>query len=143
MDTLPVMRVEALSGQGQGHGMASPDLRRRRAHWLIDLVDALEDGHLDAARVQFAGLVHADPGLSHHPLLHRIGNALQGSQMKMAQQLARELRDDGLTVWHDLAHAQTHTPEATPRHADASAALPLSVRVHRASNGQHIVDYRA
>ena len=146
MDTWTGMRVEALSGQGQSHAMATPDQRRRRAHWLIDLVRALEGADLDAARVQFAGLVQADPGLSHQPLLHRMGNALQSSNLKVAQQLAQELRDEGLAVWNDLAHVHTHPHDATPRSSSSTpqaSSLPISVRVHRASNGQHIVDYRA
>jgi hypothetical protein len=146
MDTWSSLRVEALSGQGQGHAMASPDQRRRRAHWLIDLVHALEEADLDNARVQFAGLVQADPGLSHQPLLHRIGNALQSSNLKMAQQLAHELRDEGLAVWNDLAHVHTPAHESaqrSPAQAVPTSSLPMPLRVHRASNGQHIVDFRA
>jgi hypothetical protein len=150
MDSWSGLRVEALNGQGRGHSLSSPDQRRRRAHWLIDLVHALEDADLDGARVQFAGLVQSDPRLSHHPLLHRIGNALQSSNLKMAQQLAQELREESLAVWNDLA--QGHPPArdmASRSTAGASAStppaasLPMPVRVHRASNGQHIVDYRA
>jgi hypothetical protein len=150
MDTPLGLRVEAVNGHGHGHAMSTPDQRRRRARWLIDLVHALDNADLDAARVQFAGLVQADPGLSHLPLLHRIGNALQSSNLKMAQQLAQELRDEGLVAWQDLAHAQVHGPaqlqDVTTRPASTttpSPALPMPVRVHRASNGQHIVDYRA
>jgi len=150
MDPLSGLRIEALSGQGQGHAMAMPDQRRRRAHWLIDLMHALEDADLDAARVQFAGLVQSDPGLNHQPLLHRIGNALQSSNLKVAQQLAHELRDESLAIWNDLAHSQTQPstmiPGPTTRASSSPATtsqLPLPVRAHRASNGQHIVDYRA
>lgn len=148
MDALSALRIEALNGQGPGHGMASPDQRRRRAHWLIDLVNALEAADLDAARVQFAGLIQSDPGLTHQPLLHRIGNALQSSNTKLAQQLAHELRDEGLAVWNDLVHGQAHPPASPPtgiptRTSESTASLPLPVRAHRASNGQHIVDYRA
>jgi nucleoside-triphosphatase THEP1 len=91
-------------------------------------------------------LVQADPGLSHQTLLQRIGNALQSSNLKVAQQLAHELRDEGLAVWNDLAHVHTHPHDATPRSSSnmpQASSLPMSVRVHRASNGQHIVDYRA
>ena len=146
MDTLSSIRVEAVGSQGQSHVMAPPDQRRRRAHWLIDLVHALEDTDLDGARVQFAGLVQADPALSHQPLLHRIGNALQSRNLKMAQQLAQELRDEGLAVWNDLAHQHTFAPVPAGRSggtSDTSSSLPPSVRVHKASNGQHIIDYRA
>jgi hypothetical protein len=111
-------------------------------------VHALEEADLDAARVQFAGLIQSDPGLTHQPLLHRIGNALQSSNMKLAQQLAHELRDEGLAAWNDLAHGQAHPtgtalPGSSSRTSESTASLPLSVRAHRASNGQHIVDYRA
>jgi hypothetical protein len=146
MDTLLGIRVEPVGSQNQGHAMTTPDQRRRRAHWLINLVHALEDADLDGARVQFAGLVQSDPGLSHQPLLHRIGNALQSSNLKMAQQLAHELRDEGLAVWNDLAHVHTPTHEPPTRvGAAASTPAPLSpsLRVHKASNGQHIIDYRA
>jgi hypothetical protein len=146
METWSGMRVETLNGQGRGHAMATPDSRRRRAHWLINLVHALEHADLDAARVQFAGLVQADPGLSQQPLLHRIGNALQSSNLRVAQQLGQELRDEGLTVWNDLAHTQMQPqdgPTRTLPSATPTSSLPAPVRVHRASNGQHIVDFRA
>ncbi|MEY4073361.1 MAG: hypothetical protein RJA29_718, partial [Pseudomonadota bacterium] len=86
MESWSGMRVEAPSGHGRGRGVFAPDQRRRRAHWLINLVHALEGANLDGARMQFTGLVQADPGLSQQPLLHRIGNALQSSNLKVAQQ---------------------------------------------------------
>ncbi|MFM2240637.1 MAG: hypothetical protein RJA69_2011 [Pseudomonadota bacterium] len=146
MDTGSGMRIDSLSGQGRGYAMGTPDQRRRRAQGLIQLVHALEEGDLDAARVQFAGLVQVDPGLSQQPLLHRIGNALQSSNLKAAQQLAQDLRDEGLAVWNDLAHAHRHPGERSSRPAAPTppvASLPMPVRVHRASNGQHIIDFRA
>ena len=146
MDTQRGIRIEAVSSQGSGHAVIAPDQRRRRAHWLINLVHALEDADLDGARVQFAGLVQADPGLSHQPLLHRIGNALQSSNLKMAQQLAQELRDDGLAVWNDLAHVHAPAHDTITRTESTSptlSPLPPSVRVHKATNGQHIIDLRA
>ena len=96
--------------------------------------------------MQFAGLVQADPGLSQQPLLHRIGNALQSSNLKVAQQLGQELRDESLTLWNDMVHAHDDTQDGTTRVTASpppSSSLPEPVRVHRASNGQHIVDFRA
>jgi hypothetical protein len=64
----------------------------------------------------------------------------------MAQQLAHELRDEGLAVWNDLAHVHTSPHDAPARTSTPTASptsLPMSMRVHRASNGQHIVDFRA
>lgn len=148
MDYMPGLRVEGLTGQGRGR-MQEPTLpRRRRAHWLIDLVDALERGDLDMARQQFVGLVHEDPDISHHPLLHRIGNALQSSQVRMAQQLAHELRDEGLSAWNDSMHARagattaSATANTSPRHS-ASPSSSVSATAHRVSSSQHIIDLRA
>ena len=164
MDHMFGLRIEGLSGQGSGHAMDVPPRRHRRAHWLIDLVDALERGDLDAARLQFTGLVHEDPALSNHPLLHRIGNALQSSNARMAKQLAHELRDEGLAAWNDWAHAHpvatSHSsmpssPAASssrhgtgagvhhPATGPSSVHTPSPSPVHRVSNGQHIIDYRA
>lgn len=152
MDSGSGLRVEVLNGQGhsqaQGHAVpaALSDQRRRRAHWLIDLVQALQDGNLEAARVQFAGLVQADPGLGQHPLLHRIGQALHSGQLKTARQWGDALRDESLAVWNDLAHV--HSPVQNPPAQARSPSstdqdVPTPMRVHRASNGQHIVDCRA
>ena len=146
MESWSGMRVEAPSGHGRGRGVFAPDQRRRRAHWLINLVHALEGANLDGARMQFAGLVQADPGLSQQPLLHRIGNALQSSNLKVAKQLGQELRDEGLTLWNDMVHAHDDPQDAPTRltaSPSPSSSLPAPVRVHRASNGQHIVDFRA
>jgi hypothetical protein len=143
MDTTLGLRIEGLSGQGSGQAMDSSPRRRRRAHWLIDLVEALEQGDLDAARLQFAGLVQDDPGVSHHPLLHRIGNALQSSNSRMARQLAHELRDEGLAAWNDWAHAHLSPTTTVPQSKGSTAASPVPTRVHRVSSGQHIIDFRA
>jgi hypothetical protein len=137
-----------LTGQGRGRSQEPTPPRRRRAHWLIDLVDALERGDLEMARQQFVGLVHEDPDISHHPLLHRIGNALQSSQVRMAQQLAHELRDEGLSAWNDSMHARASSTTASPaanlsqRHP-AGLSTSANATAHRVSSSQHIIDLRA
>jgi hypothetical protein len=148
MDTMHGLRIEGLSGQGRGHNPEPTLPRRRRAHWLINLVDALERGDLDMARLQFTGLVHDDPDMSHHPLLHRIGNALQSSNIRMAQQLAHELRDEGLSAWNDSMHARASIATGTGMSGSAhraSSGTPSAINSpgHRASNSEHIIDLRA
>jgi hypothetical protein len=99
------------------------------------------------ARQQFVGVVHEDPDISHHPLLHRIGNALQSSQVRMAQLLAHELRDEGLSAWNDSMHARAGATSASsltsrPRHS-ASPSSWVNATAHRVSSSQHIIDLRA
>ncbi len=147
MDTSLGLRIEGWSRDAAGH-LSSPPAQRRagRKPALIQLLEALEAGDMDHARVVFSQLVHLDPTLAHHALLTRIGAALQSSNLVAAQHFARELRDEGLQAWS----AQVHALQSLP---DGLAVTATPVRKHhphptdgkniRATDGRHIIDCRA
>ena len=147
MDTSLGLRVEGWSRDAAGHAPSStPDRRPRRGQWLIHLIEALESGDLDVARVQFSSLVQADPSLTQHALLARIGAALQSSNLYAAQHFARELRDEGLNAWTAHVHSQQHATDhsvASPLHSVRISTHPQDPHGIRASDGLHIIDCRA
>jgi len=147
MDTSLGLRVEGWGRDAAGHASSStPDRRPRRGQWLIHLIEALESGDLDVARVQFSSLVQADPSLTQHALLARIGAALQSSNLYAAQHFARELRDEGLNAWTAHVHSQQHATDhsvASPLHSVRISTHPQDPHGIRASDGLHIIDCRA
>jgi hypothetical protein len=147
MDTSLSLRVEGWGRDAAGHSSSStPDRRPRRGQWLIYLIEALESGDMDVARMQFSSLVQADPSLTQHALLARIGAALQSSNLYAAQHFARELRDEGLNAWSAQVHARQNSADhgvTSPLHLGRSPAHPQGPNGIRASDGLHIIDCRA
>ena len=147
MDTSLGLRVEGWGRDAAGHASSStPDRRPRRGQWLTHLIEALESGDMDAARVPFSSLAQADPPLTQHALLARIGAALQSSNLYAAQHFARELRDEGLNAWSAQVHAQQHSADhgvTSPLHVGRPPAHPQGPHGIRASDGLHIIDCRA
>ena len=59
---------------------------------LRSLVLAIQSGPVDAARLAFTELTAQDHELAQHPVITRIGAALQSSQLREAWRIAQELR---------------------------------------------------
>ena len=59
---------------------------------LRSLVLAIQSGPVDAARLAFTELTAQDHELAQHPVITRIGAALQSSQLREACRIAQELR---------------------------------------------------
>ncbi len=83
----------AVSARPQGGAHPQGDARKHaRAARLRSLLLATQSGPVDAARLAFTALTTHDLELSHHPVIARIGAALQSSQLPEAWRFAQELR---------------------------------------------------
>jgi len=70
---------------------ASGNHRERQEKKLLALLEALEQGDLDAARQAFVALVHFVPTAENDPTLGKIGAALQSSNLHAARYFAKGL----------------------------------------------------
>lgn len=77
--------------QAGSHYAAPGNLRERQEQKLLALVEALEQGGLDAARQAFVALVHFVPNAENDPTLGKIGAALQSSNLHAARYFAKGL----------------------------------------------------
>lgn len=83
----------AADARPQGGTRPQGDGRKHaRAARLRSLLLATRSGPIDAARLAFTALTTQDLELSHHPVIARIGAALQSSQLPEAWRVAQELR---------------------------------------------------
>lgn len=67
------------------------DRSDRQDQKLLSLLEALDQGELDAARQAFVALVHFVPAAENDPTLGNIGAALQSSNLNAARYLAKSL----------------------------------------------------
>jgi hypothetical protein len=70
---------------------ASGNHRERQEQKLLALLEALEQGDLDAARQAFVALVHFVPSAENDPTVGKIGAALQSSNLHSARYFAKSL----------------------------------------------------
>ena len=76
---------------GGAHAPADGRMVSRAAR-LRSLLLAIQSGPVDAARLAFTALTMHDIELSHHPVINRVGAALQSSQLPESWRIAQELR---------------------------------------------------
>ncbi len=91
MDTSFSLRIDGNVKQWGGNNSPQSDRHNRRRQKLQALLQALKAGELDAARLAFTALINFDPSVSSDPYLHKIGSALQGSNLYAAQQFGLKL----------------------------------------------------
>ncbi len=85
----------AAGNRAQGGTHPQGDERKRaRVARLRSLLLATQSGPVDAARLAFTSLTTHDLELSHHPVIARIGAALQSSQLPEAWRISQELRPE-------------------------------------------------
>ena len=89
------MRIDGGQRQWGGNNSQQGDRQNRRRQKLQALLQALKAGELDAACLAFTALINFDPSVSSDPYLHKIGSALQGSNLYAAQQFGLELLSRG------------------------------------------------
>jgi len=83
----------AANARQQGGAHPQGDERKHaRAARLRSLLLAIQSGPVDAARLAFTALTVHDLEFSHHPVITRIGAALQSCQLPEAWRIAQELR---------------------------------------------------
>ena len=95
MDTSFSLRIDGNVRQWGGNNSPQGDRHNRRRQKLQALLQALKAGELDAARLAFTALINFDPSVSSDPYLHKIGSALQSSNLYAAQQFGLELLSRG------------------------------------------------
>ena len=95
MDTSFLLRIDGNVRQWGGNNSPQGDRHNRRRQKLQVLLKALKAGELDAARLAFTALINFDPSVSSDPYLHKIGSALQSSNLYAAQQFGLELLGRG------------------------------------------------
>ena len=95
MDHVQASRVDGNPQRWGGQNSPQGDKQRRQAHKLQLLYAALNAGELEQARQAFVALVNVDPSVAHDPYLHKIGAALQSSNLYAAQHFGLELQNRG------------------------------------------------
>jgi hypothetical protein len=91
------------------------DRQRSRAQRLRSLLLAIQNGPVDAARLAFTALTLHDIELNHHPVIARIGTALQSSHLLEAWRIAQELRSQFPLAFQGAAALQTVDAAPAPR----------------------------
>ena len=123
MDTSFSLRIDGNVRQWGGNNSPQGDRHNRRRQKLQALLQALKAGELDAARLAFTVLINFDPSVSSDPYLHKIGAALQSSNLYAAQHLGFELQNRG-------GQLQSH---ASVSHTQPSSKKPESLASHTGS----------
>ena len=88
--------------------------QRARTQRLRSLLLAIQSGPVDTARLAFTALTLHDGELNHHPVIARIGTALQSSLLPEAWRIAQELRTPFPLAFHAAA-LKTVDAEPAPR----------------------------
>ncbi len=127
METASMMRVNAHPGSYGGHGSTPQDRQQQRRQKILALFDAVEHGHLDAAKHTLKALMNFDHALGTDAHFVRLSKALDAGGVYLAQQIVREIKIKFINA----------TPLAG--HAAHVQHLP---RPH-APDGMHFVDTQA
>ncbi len=107
MDTSFLLRIDGKAKQWGGNNSPQGDRHNRRRQKLQALLQALKAGELDAARLAFTALINFDPSVSSDPYLHKIGSALQSSNLYAAQHFGLELQSRGGQLQSNAAVNET------------------------------------
>jgi hypothetical protein len=107
MDTSFALRIDANGKHWGGNNSPQGDKQQRRRQKLQALLQSLKAGELDAARLAFTALINFDPSVSSDPYLHKIGSALQSSNLYAAQHFGLELQNRGGELQSNAAVSET------------------------------------
>ena len=108
MDTSFSLRIDGNVRQWGGNNSPQGDRHNRRRQKLQVLLQALRAGELDAARLAFTALINFDPSVSSDPYLHKIGSALQSSNLYAAQHFGLELQSRGGNLQSHVTVSDAH-----------------------------------
>ena len=118
MDTANMMRISPHHGGYGGHGSAPQDRQQQRRQKILTLFDAVEHGHLDAAKHAFKVLMNFDHALSTDAHFVRLSKALDAGGVYLAQQIVRDIKAKFINATPLVAHAvhvlhppKPHTPD--------------------------------
>ena len=126
MDTSFSLRIDGNAKQWGGNNSPQGDRQNRRRQKLQALLQALKAGEMDAARLAFTALINFDPSVSSDPYLHKIGSALQSSNLYAAQHFGLELQNRGGQL---QSSSPSNAVSSSSRRTDSVNGLPSETRI--------------
>jgi hypothetical protein len=127
METANMMRISPHHGGYGGHGSTPQDRQQQRRQKILALFEAVEHGHLDAAKLVLKVLMNFDHALSTDAQFVRLSKALEAGGVYLAQQVVREIKAKFINATPLAAHA-AHAPHPLKPHTP---------------DGMHFVDTQA
>ena len=127
METANMMRISPHHGSYGGHGSTPQDRQQQRRQKILALFEAVEHGHLDAAKPALKVLMNFDHALSTDAQFVRLSKALDAGSVYLAQQVVRDIKAKLINATPLVAHA-AHVPHPPKPHTP---------------DGMHFVDARA
>ncbi len=118
METANMMRISPHHGGYGGHGSTPQDRQQQRRQKILALFEAVEHGHLDAAKLVLKVLMNFDHVLSTDAQFVRLSKALDADSVYLAQQIVRDIKAKLINATPLAAHAaqvphppKPHTPD--------------------------------
>jgi hypothetical protein len=127
METANMMRISPHHGGYGGHGSTPQDRQQQRRQKILALFEAVEHGHLDAAKLSLKVLMNFDHALTTDAQFVRLSKALDVGGVYLAQQIVREIKAKFINATPLAAHA-AHAPQPPKPHTP---------------DGMHFVDTQA
>ena len=118
METASMMRVNGHPGSYGGHGSTPQDRQQQRRQKIMALFDAVEHGHLEAAKLALKMLMNFDHALSTDAQFARLSKALDAGSVYVAQQIVREIKTKFINATPLVAHAVHEQTAARPHRPD-------------------------
>jgi len=92
MEPANMMRVNAHPGSYSGQGSMPQDRQQQRRQKIQVLFDAVEQGHLDAAKQALKILMTVDHAVSQDAQFVRLAKVLDAGSVYLAQQIVRDIK---------------------------------------------------
>ncbi len=127
METANMMRISPHHGGYGGHGSTPQDRQQQRRQKILALFEAVEHGHLDAAKLVLKVLMNFDHALTTDAQFVRLSKALEAGGVYLAQQIVREIKAKFINATPLAVHA-AHAPHPPKPHTP---------------DGMHFVDTQA
>jgi hypothetical protein len=127
METANMMRISPHHGGYGGHGSTPQDRQQQRRQKILALFDAVEHGHLDAAKLALKVLMNFDHAFTTDAQFVRLSKALDAGGVYLAQQIVRDIKAKWINATPLAAHA-AHVPHPPKPHTP---------------DGMHFVDTQA
>ncbi len=127
METANMMRISPHHGGYGGHGSTPQDRQQQRRQKILALFEAVEHGHLDAAKLALKVLMNFDHAFTTDAQFVRLSEALDAGGVHLAQQIVRDIKAKWINATPLAAHA-AHVPHPPKPHTP---------------DGMHFVDTQA
>ena len=139
MEPTSMMLVNAHSSNYGRHGSTPQDRQHQRRQKKLALIDAVEQGHLEASKHALKMLINFDHALSADAQFVRLSKALDAGSVYLAQQIVRDIKAKLINA----TPLATHTAQvAQVAHATHTLPAPHPLRPPL-PDGTHLVDTQA